>query len=137
MLFSQSPLFWLMATPSFSLLRPKLLESSLIPLSHATSDLSTIHIGMIFKTYPEFNHFSLSPVTTLIEVTSISLLNFRLPYNCMYLPASTVCSSPPPLVIIQKLKSDRVAPWLKTPGKILINALQSPVKSVPHPNIMY
>lgn len=44
---------------------------------------------MVFKIYPEFNHFSLSPVTTLIEVMSISL-NFQLPYNYMYLPASTV-----------------------------------------------
>ena len=55
----------------------------------------------------------------------------------MYLPASTVCSSLQTSVIIQKLKADRVTPWLKTPGKELINTLQSPVKSVPHPNIMY
>ena len=73
----------------------------------------------------------------MIEVMSISLLNFQLPYNYMYLPASTVCSSLQTSVIIQKLKADRVTPWLKTPGKELINTLQSPVKSVPHPNIMY
>lgn len=52
------------ATPSFQLLRPRALASSLPPLSlsHPTSSLSGFPVGSVFKIHQQFRHFSPRPL---------------------------------------------------------------------------
>lgn len=89
----------------------KHLGTILVPLSHATSNLATNHIGLIFKIYPEFDHVSPSPVTTLVPVTtSISLL------VTSFLQASLLLLSLP-----GHTESLRLTP-VEAPGRVLVAA---------------